>query len=258
VGGADLIVDAWNSFAISVAREVGNGPGAFREELNALTLLGRQDYQNLSRQEYALDLTPYLTDNPARVVYVAFASADRTTGWGGAAWSRVEVTALDDAERARVARIKRRVAEFVQGFRARCLLDVRTNRQDAETPYLYRDAGSRREAYGRLVEGSAEVVYRFPMKPEYAGADLFVWVLGDSLVSYATDQGGKPGDFTETLRARDKFDQQAIEAYTDTAWAEIRITPPMVESGAVYVRVRDGSPDVPGGTQIHTLSIVRP
>jgi hypothetical protein len=258
VTGADLIVDAWNSTAVGVAGDEGGGPGEFREELNALTLFGRQDYENQIGQDFALDLTPYLKDNSTRTVYVAIYAADTTTGWTGAAWSRVEVAVLDEGERARLARIQRRVDGSVQDYRAHCLLDIRTNRKDAEAPYLYQDRGSEVMPYGRFVNGAAEVIYRFPMKPEYRGAKLMVWLLGDSLVSYATNSQGKPGAFTTVLRARDKFDQQTIETYMDRAHAEIDITQPMIDSGAIYIKVRDGDPDKAGGTQIHTLRIVRP
>jgi len=259
VSAADCIVDAWNGFVVAVARDAGGQPSEFHEEINGLTLFGRQNYeQRWSRPRYALDLTPYLKDNPSRTIYVAIYTADQTTGWGGSAWSKIEVAALDDAEQARLARIRRQVDDLVKEERARCLLNIRTNDRGADRPYLYEDRGSEMVPLGRVVNGEAEVTYRFPMEAEYRGALLQVWLLGDSLVSYAADDQGKPGKFTDVFRARDKFEQDAIETYTNIGHAEIEITKPMLDSGAVYVRIRDGAPDKPGAVQIHTLSIMRP
>lgn len=258
VNGADFIVDAWGMFVVAVARDAGGMPGDFHEELNALQLLGRADYEGRHRQDYAVDLTPYLTDNPSRTVYVALYPADPTSGWQNAAWRRVEVNALDDAEQARLARIHRRIDMYMREDRARHPLDIRTNNEEAEAPYLYEDRGSEMLPSSRLVNGEAEVIYRLPLKPDYQNAKLLVWVLGDSLVSYASDDQGKPGTFTDVFRARDKFEQSAIETYTNVGHAEIPISRAMINAGTVYVRVRDGAPDKPGGVQIHSLSITRP
>ena len=257
VSGADLIVEAWNSFALAIARDVGGGPGEFHEELNALTSLRRIDYEGRTQHEYALDLTPYLEDNPSRTIYVAIYSADQTTGWGAAAWSQVQVAALDAAEEKRIARIRREADYQMKKERARCLLHLRTNSADADASYLHEDRGSEMGPYCRVVNGTAEVIYRIPLKPEYDGARLQVWVLGDSLVSYAADERGRPGEFTDVFRARDKFDQHVIETYTNPDCAEVLITKPILDARAVYIRIRDGDPDRAGAAQIHALSIMR-
>jgi hypothetical protein len=234
-------------------------PDEFHEELNLLTLFGRVDRgQGWSRQHYAVDLTPYLEDNPSRTVYVAIYSADQTTGWAGSAWTRIEVAVLDDGERARLARIRRAVDHMVDEVRARSLLHMRTNRGDGDAAYLYEDRGSTMQLHSRVVERDAEVTYRLPMKIEYRGAELLVWVLGDSLVSYATDEDGGPGAFTDVFRARDEFDEHAIETHTNPGHAKIPITTAMLDSGAVYIRIRDGAPDRTGEGQIHALSVERP
>ncbi|UCC67848.1 MAG: hypothetical protein JSV79_12145 [Armatimonadota bacterium] len=259
VDGADLIIDAWNAAVVAVARDTGGVPGEFHEELNVLTLFGRVDYgEGWSRQDYAVDLTPYLEDNPSRTVYVAIYSADQTTGWAGSAWSQIEVAALDDAERARLARIRRTVDDIVKELRARCLLHVRTNRGDGDAAYLYQDRGSQMQPSSRVLDGEGQVVYRIPLKPEYQGANLRVSVLGDSLVSCATDDHGRPGKFADVFRARDKFDQHAIETHTNPGYAEIPLTTAMLDSGAAYIRIRDCAPDKPGEVQIHALAILRP
>ncbi len=259
VDGAYLIVEAWNAAVVAVARDAGGEPAEFHEELNLLTLFGRVDRgEGWSRQDYAVDLTPYLEDNPSRTVYVAIYSADQTTGWAGSAWRRIDVAVLDDGEQARVARIRRTVDYMVKEVRARSLLHVRTNRGDGDAAYLYQDRGSTMQRHSRVVEGDAEVTYRLPMKVEYSGAELLVWVLGDSVVSYATDEEGGPAQFADVFRARDEFEEHAVETHTNPGHAKIPITAAMIDSGAVYIRVRDGAPDKAGEAQIHALSVERP
>jgi hypothetical protein len=256
--GADLTVDAWGSFILAVASDAGGTPGEFHEEINIPQLFGRKVYLDQNKQDYPVDLTPYLKDNPSRTVYVALCSADPTTGWGTAAWRRIEVAALDDAEQARLARLRRQMDIFVKDDRARYPLDLRTNSKEAEEPYLYEDRGSHLEPVGRLLEGNAEATYRLPLKPEYRGDRVLVWVLGDFLVSYAIDDHGKPGAFTDVIRARDKYDQKTVEEHAGVPVVTIDLSQPMLDSGAIYIRIRDGAPDLPGAVQIHQLSIIRP
>ena len=256
--GADLTVDAWGSVILAVASDAGGTPGEFHEEINIPQLFGRKVYLDQNKQDYPVDLTPYLKDNPSRTVYVALCSADPTTGWGTAAWRRIEVAALDDAEQARLARLRRQMDIFVKDDRARYPLDLRTNSKEAEEPYLYEDRGSHLEPVGRLLEGNAEATYRLPLKPEYRGDRVLVWVLGDFLVSYAIDDHGKPGAFTDVIRARDKYDQKTVEEHAGVPVVTIDLSQPMLDSGAIYIRIRDGAPDLPGAVQIHQLSIIRP
>jgi len=257
VTGADLIVDAWGSFVLAVARDAGDEPGEFQEELNALTLLGRIDYEGRTRGKYALDLTPYLEDNPARTIYVAIYAADQTTGWGAALWGQVQVATLDADEEKRMTRIRREADYRMKEERARCLLHLRTNSTDADAPYLYQDRGSEMQPCGRVVNGAAEVIYRIALKPEYSGSRLQVWVLGDFLVSYAADERGRPGEFIDALRARDRYDQRTIEEHIGVSAVAIDIIKATLDSGAVYVRIRNGAPNSPRGTQIHALNITR-
>lgn len=258
VSGADFIVDAWGGFAVAVAPDAGGAPGEFHEELNSISLLGWTDHQGRSRRQYGVDLTPYLKNSPSRTVYVDIYSADPTTGWAMAAWSRIEVAALDDAEQSHLGYIRRQTDAQMKREHDRSLLNIRANDKGADVPYVYEDHGSQPEPHSRVVEGNAEVTYRLPLKPDYRGARLLVWVLGDSLVSYAIDDHGKPGAFTDLFRARDKRNQSAIETFTNPDHAEIGLTSQMLDSGAIYVRIRDAAPDQPNGSQIHALSIERP
>jgi hypothetical protein len=241
VTGADFIVDAWGSFILAVAGDAGGTPGEFHEEVNIPKLFGRKAYGEESKQDYPVDLTPYLKENPSRTIYVALYSADPTTGWGVAAWRRVEVAALDDTEQARLARLRRQLDLFVKDDRARYPLDLRTNSEEAERSYLYEDRGSHVQPVGRILEGDAAVTYRLPLKPEYRGHQVRVWVLGDFLVSWAADDHGKPGAFTDVLRARDKYDQRTIEEHVGVPVVAIDLSQPMLDSGAIYIKIRDGA-----------------
>jgi len=255
VTGADFIVEGWGNFAVDVARDAGGGPGEFHEELNTIKLFGRKVYDSRPGY-YGIDLTPYI-DSPSRTVYVAIHAADPTTGWAWAVWRRIEVAALDDTERANLARLGRRVDALVWEERARHPFDLRTNSNEAEAPYLYRDQGSELQPPARIVNGAAEVIYRIPLKQEYAGASLLVYTLGDFLVSYALEDHGRPGRFADVLRARDVHTDQVIEEHGGVPPVPIDILEAMLDSPAIYVRIRDGAPDKPGGVEIHTLSIVQ-
>jgi hypothetical protein len=255
--GAYLTLHAWNTPVVAAARDAGGAPGDFHEELNIRSLLGRKVYDGRNMRDYAVDLTPYLANNPSRTVYVAIYAGDQTTGWG-AAWNYVEVAQLDEVGRARLARLQRQMDADAKEDRARHLLDIRANSNETEGPYLYENRGSELKPWARSVNGNAEVIYRLPVKTEWRGARVEAWVIGDYAVSYASDDHGHPGPFTEVKSAREKDDQRSIEAYLNMTCVSIDITPTMAESGAVYVRIRDGAPGTVGDGQLHNLGIVRP
>ncbi len=124
VPGAVLYLDLKNNFAVGVAKEQDGKPGEFHEELNAIKWLGRRCFNADNAHEQVVDLTPYLSGNPSRTVYVALYSSNPEGGWG-LMLSRVEVAALDADEQTHVDRLRRALAELVERDQKRYRLNFR-------------------------------------------------------------------------------------------------------------------------------------
>jgi len=250
VAGADCTIRVGNQFVIALARDVGGTPGEFREEINSISLLGRKFFMGEDYRDWSLDLTPLLAGNAARKVYVALYDADPADGWG-AAIARVEVAALDDSERDRLARRLQSQDQFARDKRATMLVSTDGSRE--ESPFLYDAGGSRVLAHSRLVEGSNYIIYHLPATKEDAGLSWYVGMHGKFLVSLAPEERGKPGAFVQVTRARDLSQEEAVSFPANRVRKIIDITERMIANGGCYVKISVDEPDQDASVSVFNL-----
>ena len=257
VVGAVFYIRIMNNFAIAVARDEGGGPSEFREALNSISWLGRKCFNAENDQEQVIDLTPYLTGNPSRTVYVAISSSYPEGGWG-AVFSRVEVAALNTVEQQRADRLRKKLADFVKSDRQRYPLDFPTDGGERETGYIHTQSGSSTEAGMRRVDGNGSIIYRLPLTPKDAGCEALVWVQGDYVVKLSGEVDGKPGAFHDVAVARGKYAQDVLEGFGNMDDVRAGISRAIVAAGACYLKIADAEPSRPPGVIIREISLHRP
>jgi hypothetical protein len=253
VPSADCTVKVANQFVIAVAADRDGKPGPFREEINTIALLGHKVFFGENNREYTVDLTPYLKDNPARRVYVAIYDADPSDGCG-AAIARVEVTALDDAERARWQTAQKLLDQYL-AEEHRTVYYVLPDGGKEEAAYLYDADGSRAQALSRVVDGSSYVIYRLPVKKEDMGRSWFITVRGDFVISLAPEVNGKPGEFQPISLARDLFSEDLVQRTRNVTTKLIDVTEALVAAGACYVKIADATPEAAPGVTVMRVGL---
>lgn len=242
VSAADCVLTVDNMFVVRVARDDGGKPGEWQVALNAADLFGRKIRDSENKMEYTVDLTPYLKDNPSRTVYISFHPTEYYDA--GMAVYRVEVAALNDAEKALIEKRKRRLDFFVQHDRDTHLLQFQTNGNPVDLSYIYGDQNPPAGPYGRGVERNQALIYRLPLTKQMAGCQIRALIDNTFVVSMALEQNGRPGEFHEVTRGGARM--------------SIDITSAMIAAGAVYLHFAYSRPDDPGGIVLKEISIQRP
>ncbi len=250
---ADCTIKVANQFVIAVAADKDGKPGPFREEINTIALLGHKVFFGENNREYTVDLTPYLKDNPSRRVYVAIYDADPSDGCG-AAIARVEVAALDEAERTRWQAAQKQLDQYLAEER-RMVFYVLPDGSKGEAPYLYDAGGSQPQALSRFLDDRTYVVYRLPMRKEGLGRSWFVTLRGDFVISLASEVDGRPGEFHPITRAKDIYGEDLVQRGRNVTTKPVDVTDALVAAGACYVKIADASPEAAPGVTVMRIGL---